>query len=133
MKIILNKCFGGFGVSGAGLDLYAQKKGIILCPYRTIKGVEGVLTRGNLMNYDYCFTKDLGERLCLAQADWDALFLLDASHRQDETLIEVVEELGEKASGFYAKLKIVDIPDDLDYVIEDYDGFETLHQRVQIW
>ena len=28
MKIILNKCYGGFGVSSEAYKLYAEKKGI---------------------------------------------------------------------------------------------------------
>jgi hypothetical protein len=30
-------------------------------------------------------------------------------------------------------LVVVEIPDGLDYVIDDYDGFETLHERVEEW
>ena len=48
-------------------------------------------------------------------------------------MVEVVEELGDKASGFYGKLKVVEIPDGLSYVIDDYDGIETLHEDVPIW
>ena len=33
MKIILNKCYGGFDVSPAGHKLYAKKKGFELYPY----------------------------------------------------------------------------------------------------
>ena len=58
---------------------------------------------------------------------------LNESYREDPTLIEVVEELGAKANGDFGKLKIVEIPYDLDYVIDEYDGFETLHQKVQEW
>ena len=48
-------------------------------------------------------------------------------------MIEVVEELGEKASGRFGNLKVVEIPDDLEYVIDEYDGIETLHQKVKEW
>jgi len=33
MKVILNKCFGGFGISPKAYKLYAEKKGIELYPY----------------------------------------------------------------------------------------------------
>ena len=48
-------------------------------------------------------------------------------------MIEVVEELGEKASGRYGHLVVVEIPDGMDYVIDDYDGIETLHENVKVW
>lgn len=42
--------------------------------------------------------------------------------RDDPLLIQVVKELGEKANGCSAKLKIVTIC--FDYTIEEYDGIE---------
>lgn len=58
---------------------------------------------------------------------------LDSSYREDPTLIEIVEELGPKASGKYGNLKVVEIPADMEYVVDDYDGLETLHKKVQEW
>ena len=52
---------------------------------------------------------------------------LRGESRQDETLIEVVEELGEKASGRFGSLKVVEIPDNSFYIIDEYDGIETLY------
>ena len=52
--------------------------------------------------------------------------------REDEVLIDIVERLGEKVN-VYSELVIVEIPEDLDYVIDDYDGFETLHEEVKEW
>lgn len=47
--------------------------------------------------------------------------------------LDIVEELGKRANGPFAKLVIVDIPDGMEYEIDDYDGFETLHQKVETW
>ena len=69
-------------------------------------------------------------------AGYDEFVLyLDDKYREDELLIQIVEELGDKASGRFGDLKVVEIPDDVasDYMIDDYDGFETLHKRVQEW
>ena len=48
--------------------------------------------------------------------------------RNNPKLVSAVEEFGEdKASGYYANLRIVEIPDDAtDYSIEEYDGAETI-------
>ena len=58
--------------------------------------------------------------------------ILDGKHRFDPILIEVIEELGDAASGKYSELRVVEIPDDVaeDYMIDDYDGIEILHKKV---
>lgn len=53
--------------------------------------------------------------------------------RDDAALIQVVEELGDAANGFAADLKIVDIPDDVDWYIEEYDGNEWVAERHRTW
>ena len=84
MKIVINDCYGGFGLSEEAEELYVQKKNI-----------SGSL-RGDIL-------------------------------RNDSVLVEVVETLGDKASGIYSKLKVVEIPDDVtDWRIEEYDGLEHI-------
>lgn len=47
--------------------------------------------------------------------------------RSNPQLIECVEKLGSLASGAFAALEIVEIPDETtDYYINDYDGLETV-------
>ena len=58
---------------------------------------------------------------------------LCSNHREDPVLIEVVEELGDRANSPFSKLVVVDIPDGMEYEIDDYDGVETLHQKVEKW
>jgi hypothetical protein len=53
--------------------------------------------------------------------------------RADPLLVRVVEELGEEANGLFAKLKIVEIPDGVDYQIDDDDGFESIHEKHRSW
>ena len=147
MKIILNKCYGGFDVSPAGYQLYAKKKGFELYPYIITsdpefkydvdkyyyKKIKWEETRYGSVHY---LKKDLGDEISkelfeeIADNDY---FWISSKYRTDSTLIEVVEELGNKASGPCGELRVVEIPDDLDYVIDEYDGIETLHQRVKEW
>ena len=48
--------------------------------------------------------------------------------RTDERLIQLVEADSSSASGEYADLKVVYIPDEAtDYMINEYDGYETLY------
>ncbi len=44
----------------------------------------------------------------------------------DLDLIATIEELGKAANGSYSDLKIVEIPDGSDFIINDYDGIETV-------
>jgi len=53
--------------------------------------------------------------------------------RDDPTLVEVVKELGDKASGRFAQLAIVAIPDDVVWEIEEYDGLERVAEKHHTW
>lgn len=136
MKVILNKCYGGFDVSYLGYKRYAEKIGIKEIFAYKFKGKEYVKVNGvaNEIFIVY-FIKDLGESFSSYELDNYSSFklVLDENRRQDPILIEVVEELGDEASGLLGNLKVVEVPDELDnnYVIDEYDGFESLHQRVE--
>lgn len=139
MKVILNKCYGGFGVSKEAYELYAKKKGVTLYWYERDLNNRGYkkLYRNDFEDvlFKNAITKDFGDVVLKPDDDfWGSILTLNCDSRTDPTLIEIVEELGsERASDSYSELVVVDIPDDLDYVIDDYDGIETLHQKVQIW
>lgn len=136
MKVILNKCYGGFSVSHEGYMLYAKKNGLKIyaydrrltnpCTYRRIKTCE------DNFGITY-FLRDYGETVDEKNINWDDMIYLSTDFREDNSLVEVVEELGEKASGKFGRLVVVEIPDGMDYVIDDYDGFETLHENVRVW
>lgn len=48
-------------------------------------------------------------------------------------LIAVVQTLGDEASGKYARLKIVAIPDDVEWTIMEYDGTEWVAEAHRTW
>lgn len=48
----------------------------------------------------------------------------DETERDHPALIQVAQELGTKANGEHAALKIVEIPDDIKWGIGEYDGKE---------
>lgn len=92
MKIVINKCFGGFGLSEKAAAEYLLRSG----------------------NTD----KDFYDR---------------DTERNDLILVAVVEELGEAANGKYAKLSVVEIPDDIEWEIEEYDGVEWVAEKHRTW
>jgi hypothetical protein len=53
--------------------------------------------------------------------------------RDDAALVQVVEEMGSTANGSFAILKIVEIPNDVNWYIEDYDGNEWVAERHRTW
>ena len=136
-KILLNKCYGGFSVSRKAYELYAKKKGFDLFIYKLeIKtgNLFYIKTNDDNSLYTTYTNKDLGDVVKGYIADEDRVELNDTM-REDETLIEVVEELGAEANSKFSSLVIVKVPESVakDYVIDNYDGIETLHKRVQIW
>ena len=129
-KIILNKCYGGFELSKKAYELYAKKKGLELYTYT-------MTIENNKCKYKYSdgsdffivyFTKDFGNNVEISKEDYKKYILsLRDEAREDKTLIEVVEELGKEASGMCGALKIVKIPDNAFFIIDSYDGLETLY------
>ena len=53
--------------------------------------------------------------------------------RDCSRLVAVVQALGDEASGKYAKLKIVTIPDDVNWTIMEYDGIEWVAEVHRTW
>jgi hypothetical protein len=84
MKIVINKCYGGFGLSEKALEYI---------------GIEN----------DYTINRD------------------------DPRLIECVEKLGLEANSGYSELKIVEIPDDVEWIIQEYDGIEWIAEKHRTW
>ena len=90
MKIVINSCYGGFGLSDQALELYNQLTNQTLECYYDIP-------------------------------------------RNDPILVHVVETLGDAANGRFAKLRIVDIPDNVNWQISEYDGNETVEEVHRSW
>jgi len=53
--------------------------------------------------------------------------------RDDPVLIQIVEDMGAKADGIFAALKVVEVPDDVNWYIEEYDGREWVAERHRTW
>ena len=88
MKIVINKCYGGWGLS-----------------------------------------KEAYEFLGL---EWDG-YGYTKLERTDPNLIKCIETLGNRASGQYSSLKVIEIPDDVEWEIEEYDGVEWVSEKHRTW
>ena len=54
--------------------------------------------------------------------------------RANPKLVECVEKLGEAAShGLGSSLYVVEVPDDVEWTITDYDGIEQVEEVHRVW
>lgn len=144
MKVVINRCHGGFSLSHEGIMRYAEIAGIELYPYidewvRERKGddytVEDALAGGDRLFSGISYSR-VPEETYFAGTDeqrneW--YFYSRDIGRDDPSLVQVVEEMGEKADGACAHLSVVKIPDGVDYVIEEYDGLEWVAECHRTW
>lgn len=113
MKIVINSDYGGFSLSDEAIRKYAEKKGITLIEEKC-----GQFGHTNFY---------------IGEISDDNLFWDRDIPREDETLVEVVEELGDAASGLYASLKVVEIPENVNWYIQEYDGRECVAEVHRTW
>lgn len=55
------------------------------------------------------------------------------SNRCDPILIRVIEEFPGNSSAWFSDIKIIEIPGDVDWGIEDYDGNEWIAENHRTW
>ena len=142
MKIVINTCYGGFGLSPRATELYLNKIGKECFFYKQtkFKHKDGVneytkisLEEAKRFSFYSTCTKDLGETCNKINNDsyWYYSFYEDRSNKE---LIETIEELGEsESSGQHASLEIVEIPDGIEWDIDEYDGVESIHEIHRSW
>ena len=142
MKIAINKCWGGFSLSPTATKLYLKKLGKKCFFYKqtkyTFRGEleehqKITLEQAEKASFFSVYTKDMGEKFPkhIDKHYWYENFY---EKRTDKLLIETIEELGEaKASGNVAKIHIVNIPDNTQFEIDDYDGMESIHEKHRNW
>jgi hypothetical protein len=134
MKIVINKKYGGFDLSPEGMFEWArlQERKI----YASVdKGRADFTNRmkpfvpGDRAFVIYYHTQPLdNERI----PEGSHISARDIP-RNDKSLVEVVETLGERADGDCARLKIVEIPDDVEWQVEEYDGLEWIAEKHRTW
>ena len=112
--IVINNQHGGFGLSRDAQISYLERSGI-----------------------KYTL-KDRDDRH--SNARYGPIILVNGRHwydrsiaRDDLVLISLVEELGKASWGEHASLKIVRIPADVDWIIEEYDGLEWVAEQHRTW
>lgn len=150
MKVVINKQHGGFGLSPeATLRLYELgANGLEVThvdEYWPLHERERYEREYNTLGYTANLAKwreylkapkgTKRESLFLTVFSPDEQYVICARDvkRNDPNLLRVIEEMGEKANGACATLKVVEIPDDVDWQIEEYDGLEWIAETHRTW
>lgn len=139
MKIVINNCHGGFGLSHKGIVRYLEILGKKVWieededwegnfNYWLVPKEERVINRES----DF-WSMTMEEKTAYNDAWRDQNFSYREIARDDPVLIQVVEELGEDANSRYSELKIVEIPDDVAWQIDEYDGTEWVAEQHRTW
>jgi hypothetical protein len=116
MKVLINACFGGFGLSVDAFEKLLACKGIAWEKQESKYGSISYYHAGHLGDddhylYDYILTEN----------------------RADPDLIAIFEEMGHLTNGSYSRLKIVEVPDDVEWTIDEYDGKEWVAEKHRTW
>lgn len=135
MKLVINKCYGGFGLSVKGIQRWAELSGRPCYFFRLLAGrmlvsITAAEAEGEFCSHAY----DIPDPAVDMPHEDHQRYALNPDTRRDNTfLVQVVEELGAAANGRHAKLAVVEIPDDVDWTIEEYDGQEWVAERHRTW
>lgn len=158
MKVAINTCFGGFGLSPLGYKRYAELIGktayffssrdsngkLSLDKHRAISVEEAadelmftvfsVPNPNEILNRNKDWNEmSLDERKASNELYSSIHFYAHDMERTDPNLIKVIEELGDKSFGKCSKLEIIEIPDGVDYQVEEYDGNEHIAEKHRTW
>ena len=106
-EVVINICFGGFGLSEEGVREYLKRKGKTL-----------FVAKDRCFNHYYT-SPDMTRESYFSEYD---------IKRDDPDLVAVVKELGERANGDCASLRVVEVPANVDWTIEEYDGRESVEE-----
>jgi hypothetical protein len=141
-RVVINNCHGGFGLSHKAVLRYLELigkqvwheddpmvKSIELKTYWLIPpDADRVPSQP-----DNWYDMTIAERQAHNKKYSEQTFSPRDIARDDPYLVKVVQEMGNKAAGKYSELKVVDIPSDVEYTIEEYDGAEWIAEKHRTW
>jgi hypothetical protein len=116
MKVVINSCFGGFGLSDAAFEDLLTRKGVA---WEKVKD-----------KYDFDAHYEAGHA---GDEDYYLSYREYTENRADPDLVAVVEQFGNDVNTSYSELKIVDVPDDVEWFIVEYDGLEHVAEEHRTW
>jgi hypothetical protein len=136
-KVVINTCYGGFSLSTACIREWAKRQEreayfFVSSDENKYVPVEEV----DLFKRSFVKAFDVPNPNEYEMNDLEENHYIDDRpiRRDDELLISVIEDLGaDFCSGSYASLKVVEVPDDVCWNIEEYDGVEWVAEVHRVW
>lgn len=152
MELVINKCYGGFSLSMKAVARMAELQGKKAYFFKT-KGIgdeyESISVDSDAGLFFTAFSIPNPNEYFSGKKDWReqtseerraenekyAAIHLDTrpENRADPLLVQVVRELGRAADGSCAKLEIIEIPDGIEWNLDEYDGIESVHENHRSW
>ena len=140
MKVVINSKHGGFRLSDEAILRYAELKGLkvwveqdakfkFLTHHWTVPPEERMSFPENAV----WATLSMDERQALNKKYGSQQIYERDLERDDPILVQVVEELGDRCRTQVSAPKVVEIPDDVEWTIEEYDGLEWVAEVHRTW
>ena len=127
-KVVYNACYGGFNLSREACKRYWELQGkevwIENGDFMDIFTVWLVPPEERLTKPEPWYSAPIEERIAYNKKYSEQTWSDHNIVRHDSILVQVVEELGEKANGMCAKLAIEEVSG--PYRIDEYDGSESV-------
>lgn len=138
--IVINTCNGGFGLSVKAIKRYFAIKNqpVWIEPNRRTARAHTVWLvppdqRVELLESQIWSTLTVEEQIKYNDQYSNQTWNHTELERDDPVLVQVVKELGSEANDRYSDLKIVSVPADVEWEIEEYDGDEWVAERHRTW
>lgn len=151
-KVIINKCFGGYGFEPFTIQKYAEAKGAQLFWYtrdytydagrlkekwnRTT--IDEIEKQGGLRMGNWPLIEDMGDSFIF---EWEGEMFdrlvyqlpTNGESRTDPVLIDIIEKYGDKNRHGCHAPTVIEVPDGVEWVVDEYDGMESLHEAHRIF
>ena len=112
IKLVINSDFGGFGLSDEAIREYFRRKNWNLV--EKVSNYDQILFYRDFVSNDTCF------------------WAIDLE-RNDTDLVAIVEQMGDSAGSKFSSLKIVEIPENVEWELCEYDGREWIAEKHRTW
>lgn len=142
MKVVINRCYGGFSLSKEGLARYCEMAGLP-CYIEDDTRFQslGIFTCWLLPEAERVESKEgeafyamsMEERKAYNNAYSEQTLSCRDIERNDPFLVQLVEENSELYSGRCAELAVVEVDDDVQWEIDEYDGREHVAEKHRTW